>query len=54
MRAKVAEKLKNRVVPLEKDAQIVAGAMRGEAEIRAGQGKRFKNADEFIEYLEKL
>jgi len=27
--------------------------LKGEAEIRASLGKRFKNADEFIEYLEK-
>jgi hypothetical protein len=54
MKAKVAEKPKKKAVPLEEDARIVAGTLKGEAEIRAGLGKRFKNADEFIEYLEEL
>ncbi|MGA9097682.1 MAG: hypothetical protein WB392_01985 [Methanotrichaceae archaeon] len=43
-----------KVVPLEEDARIVAGTLKGDAEIRAGLGKKFKDADEFVEYLEKL
>ena len=39
---------------LEEDARIVARTMKGEAELREGLGKRFKDADEFIEQLEKL
>lgn len=56
MKAKAVEKpkTKKKAIPLEEDARIVAGTLKGEAEIRAGPGKRFKNADEFIEYLEKL
>jgi hypothetical protein len=54
MKAKVAENPKKKTIPLEEDTRIVAGALKGEAEIRAGLGKRFKDADEFIEYLEKL
>ncbi len=54
MKAKVAEKPKKKAIPLEEDARIVAGTLKGEAELRAGLGKRFKSADEFIEYLEKL
>lgn len=53
MKAKFAEKPQKKAVALEDDAQIVAGTLKGEAELRAGLGKRFKNADEFIEYLEK-
>ena len=54
MKSKVAEMPKKKAVPLEENARIVAGTLKGEAEIRAGLGKRFKNADEFVEYLEKL
>jgi hypothetical protein len=54
MKVKTAQKPKKKAVPLEEDERIVAGALKGEAEIRAGLGKQFKNADEFIEYLEKL
>ena len=54
MKAKVAEKPQKKAVALEEDARIVAGTLKGEAELRAGLGKRFKDADEFIEYLEKL
>jgi hypothetical protein len=32
----------------------VADTLEGESEIRAGLGKRFRNADEFIDHLEKL
>jgi hypothetical protein len=53
MKAKTAEKPK-KAAALEEDARIVAGTMKGEAELRTGLGKRFKDADEFIEYLEKL
>lgn len=56
MKAKVTEmpKTKKQAIPLEEDARMVAGTLKGEAEIKAGLGKRFKNADEFIEFLEKL
>jgi hypothetical protein len=54
MKAKVSEKPQKKAVALEEDARIVAGTLKGEAELRAGLGKRFKDADEFIEYLEKL
>jgi hypothetical protein len=54
MKAKVAKKPAKKPVPLEEDERIVAGTLKGEAEIRAGLGKRFKDADEFIEYLRKL
>jgi hypothetical protein len=54
MKVKAARKPKKKAVPLEEDARIVAGTLKGEAEIRAGLGKQFKNADEFIEYLENL
>lgn len=54
MEAKVAEKPPKKAGELEEDARIVAGTLKGEAELRAGLGKRFKDADEFIEYLERL
>jgi hypothetical protein len=54
MKARVAEKPPKKAVALEDDALIVAGTLKGEAELRADLGKRFKGADEFIEYLEKL
>ena len=54
MKAKVAEKPQKKAVALEDDARIVAGTLKGDAELRAGQGKRFKDADEFIDNLEKL
>ena len=54
MKAKVAKKPQKKAVALEEDTRIVAGTLKGEAELRAGLGKRFKDADEFIEYLEKL
>jgi hypothetical protein len=53
MKAKTADKPK-KSVSLEEDARIIGGALKGEAELRAGLGKRFKDADEFIDYLEKL
>ena len=54
MKAKAAKKPEKKVVALEDDERIVAGTLKGEAEIRAGLGKTFKNVDECIEYLEKL
>ncbi len=54
MKAKGAEMPKKKAIPLEEDARIVAGTLKGESELKAGLGKRFKDADEFIEYLEKL
>ena len=54
MKAKIAKKPEKKALPLEEDARIVAGTLKGEAELRAGLGKRFKDADEFIEYLENL
>ncbi len=54
MKVKAVRKPQKKAVPLEEDARIVAGTLKGEAEIRAGLGKQFKNVDEFIEYLEKL
>ena len=51
MKAKVSE-MPKKAVALEEDARIVAGTLKGEAELSAGLGKRFKDADEFIEYLE--
>jgi hypothetical protein len=54
MKAKVAEKPHKKAASLEEDTRIVAGTLKGEAELRAGFGKRFKDADEFVEYLEKL
>ena len=53
MKAKVSE-MPKKAVALEEDARMVAGTLKGEAELSAGLGKRFKDADEFIEYLEKL
>jgi hypothetical protein len=52
MKAKAAKKSKKKAVPIEEDARIVAGTLKGEAEIKAGLGKTFKDADEFIYYLE--
>ena len=54
MNAKVAEMPGKKAVPPEENPRIVAGTLEGESEIRAGLGKRFRNADEFIDYLEKL
>ncbi len=54
MKSKVTDMPKKKAVPLEDRARIVAGTLKGVAEIRAGLGKRFKNAEDFIEYLEKL
>jgi hypothetical protein len=54
MKAKIAEKPQKKAVALEEDAQIVAGTLKGEAELKEGLRKRFKDADEFIGYLEKL
>ena len=54
MNAKVAEMPEKKAVPPEENPRIVAGTLEGESEIRAGLGKRFRNADEFINHLEKL
>nr|WP_287849276.1 hypothetical protein [Methanothrix sp.] len=47
MNAKVAEMPGKKAVPPEENPR------KGESEIRAGLGKRFRNADEFIDHLEK-
>jgi hypothetical protein len=39
---------------IEDDMRIVANIRRGEAELKAGLGKRFTNADDFIEHLANL
>ncbi len=39
---------------IEDDTRIVANIRRGEAELKAGLGKRFKNTDDFIEHLANL
>jgi hypothetical protein len=39
---------------IEDDARMVSDTRRGEAELKAGLGKRFKNADDFIEHLVNL
>lgn len=54
MKAKIARKPAKKSVPLEEDERIVAGTLKGEAEIRAGLGKRFKDTEDFIEYLRNL
>lgn len=38
---------------IEEDREIVAGALEGLAEHRAGQGKTFKNVEDLKAYLEK-
>jgi|APFre7841882654_1041346.scaffolds.fasta_scaffold231085_1 hypothetical protein len=53
MKVKISEKPK-KAVRLEEDARIVAGTLKGEGELRAGHGTRFKDADEFIVHLENL
>ena len=45
--------LNPRVYEREQKSPRVAGALKGEAEIKASLGKKFKNADEFIEHLDK-
>ncbi|MFB3765119.1 MAG: hypothetical protein ACE14P_07705 [Methanotrichaceae archaeon] len=54
MNPKAAKTPEKKATLLEENHRTVAGALRGEAEIRAGLGKKFKDADEFIDYLEKL
>ncbi|MBP7069139.1 MULTISPECIES: hypothetical protein [Methanothrix] len=49
----VAGMSEKKAVPPKENARIVAGTPEGESEIRAGLGKRFRNADEFIDHLEK-
>lgn len=39
---------------VEDDRRIVSNTRRGEAELKAGLGKRFKNADDFTEHLVNL
>lgn len=38
---------------IEEDPEIVAGALEGLAEHRAGQGKTFKSVEDLKDYLEK-
>ena len=52
MNAKVAGMSGKKTVPPEGNARIVDGTLEGESEIGAGLGKRFRNADEFIDHLE--
>jgi hypothetical protein len=54
MKAKMAKMPARTSVPIEENERIVTGTLKGEAEIRAGLGKRFKDADEFIDYLQNL
>jgi hypothetical protein len=54
MMAKAIKKPETKCRSIEDDERIVADALKGEAELRAGLGKRFKNADEFIEHLSNL
>jgi hypothetical protein len=39
---------------IEDDTRIVTNIRIGEAELKAGLGKRFKNTDDFIEHLANL
>ncbi len=41
-----------KAIPTEDNARIVAGTLEGESEIKDGLGKRFRNADEFIDHLD--
>ncbi|MGB7544213.1 MAG: hypothetical protein WBL92_01280 [Methanothrix sp.] len=54
MMAKTIKKPETKCRSIEDDERIVANTLKGEAELRAGLGKRFKNADEFIEHLSNL
>jgi hypothetical protein len=54
MMAKTVKKLATKCKSIEDDERIVANTLKGEAELKAGLGKRFKNADEFIEHLSNL
>jgi hypothetical protein len=54
MMAKTVKKPATKCRSIEDDKRIVANTLKGEAELRAGLGKRFKNTDEFIEYLSNL
>lgn len=38
---------------IEEDPEIVAGALKGLAEHKAGQGKVFKSVEDLLAYLEK-
>ncbi len=40
--------------PIEEDTRIVSNIRKGEAELKADLGKRFNNADDFIEHLVNL
>jgi hypothetical protein len=39
---------------VEDDPKLVAGALEGLVEYKAGKGKRFDNVDDLKAYLEKL
>ncbi|MCK9442464.1 MAG: hypothetical protein M0Q13_13730 [Methanothrix sp.] len=54
MMAKTVKKPETKYRSIEDDERIVADTLKGDAELRAGLGKRFKNADEFIEHLSNL
>jgi hypothetical protein len=54
MMANTAKRPATKCRSVEDDERIVANTLKGNAELRAGLGKRFKNADEFIEHLSNL
>jgi hypothetical protein len=54
MMAKTVKTPETRFRSIEDDERIVANTLKGEAELRAGLGKHFKNADEFIDHLSNL
>ena len=51
---KIIRKPAIREKTIEDDRRIVSNTWRGEAELKAGLGKHFKNADDFIEHLVNL
>jgi hypothetical protein len=54
MMANTAKRPATKCRSVEDDERIVANTLKGDAELRAGLGKRFKNDDEFIEHLSNL
>lgn len=54
MMAKAVKRPETKYRSIEDDERIVANSLKGEAELRAGLGKRFKKADEFIDHLSNL
>ena len=46
-------KAKKPTLAIEEDPKIIAGALEGLAEYKAGGGKRFKSLDEMKAYLER-